>query len=67
MVLIRLQKTSLTRVNRKRELRRKSFAPSAKQIQECSENDEQVSLQPCECDYVTTANKALVLGQALTY
>ena len=65
LVLIRLQKSSLTRVNRKRELRRKSFAPSAKQIQECSENDEQVSLQPC--DYVTTANKALVLGQALPY
>ena len=67
LVLIRLQKSSLTRVNRKRELRRKSFAPSSKQIQECSENDEQVSLQPCECDYVTTANKALVLGQALPY
>ena len=45
-----MQKSSLTiKVNG--ELRRKSFAPSAKQIQKGSENDEQVSLQPC--DYYT--------------
>ena len=34
------------------ELRRRSFATSAKETQKSSENDEQVSLQPC--DYVTT-------------
>ena len=34
------------------KFRRRSFATSAKETQKSSENDEQVSLQPC--DYVTT-------------